>query len=87
MTVPSVGPCPDDFQIEITDDGRVLRWQGELPSIAGRYMLGLRPAREPRAIELARDGLRKAVWALHEHARRGDLPAIAHASVRRHLRA
>lgn len=76
---------PADFEIPITDDGQVLRWEGSFPDVDGKYEFGLRPGRDQRSIDLATAAMRKYVWWMHENARVGHHHLNAHAHVARHL--
>lgn len=82
-----IDPMPSDFNPPITDDGRVLKWEGSLPGADGKYEFGLRPTRNAGDVAKAHDDLRQHVWRLHEWARLGQTELIAHAHVKRHAKA
>ena len=71
---------PDDFEIEITDDGRTLRSEATING--NKYELGLRPERTAEQIGAARKHLRIGMWQIHEFVRldRLDLAAYAHSA-------
>lgn len=80
----TIAPIPDDFNADITDDGRTLRAAVTIGGV--RHELGLRPERTAEQIGQAREHLRHGIWQLHEFARldRPDLMAYAHSQ--RHTR-